>query len=217
MKAPDSNAMPLGEAYARICDLYDEAPGKQMLRRALIEYKIPSFGRRASHGSPNDKRGRIEDLPPQVWELAHVEWQEGRIHFALSQADDPRILSWQHYRPVTDTTDPVPVQGDVVYVEIEVSRKHFDKWASPETVPVQSSTRGKPGPKLLQLRDNEIRRRIEAGNYPGASGTNVPWDRFNDEIRDACDGWVDRRKGLKSSGFSDKTIARAVSRLAAKR
>jgi hypothetical protein len=213
MKPAHSNSMPLAEAYASVCDRFGETQGRQALLRALIEGEIPSFGRRASLGCPNDRRGRIEGLPAPVWGFASIEWQENSIRFALSGVDDPQVLSWQLYRPVTEATEPVSVQDDMIYVEIEVSRTNFEEWANPETDLARSRNRGKPGPKVPKRRDDESKRRIATGDYPGAPNKNVPWDRFADEIRDACAGWSDRHDRRTARGFSDRAIERAVSRL----
>lgn len=46
----------------------------------------------------------------------------------------------------------------------------------------------------------------------GAPGHSVTWERFNTAVRDAADGWVDRRNNEKKRGFSDRSIRRHVER-----
>jgi hypothetical protein len=54
-------------------------------------------------------------------------------------------------------------------------------------------------------RDDEIRRKLRAGELPGDKTT---WKQFGNEVRDRCRGW--KKKGVPARGFGDKSIQRAV-------
>jgi hypothetical protein len=56
--------------------------------------------------------------------------------------------------------------------------------------------------------DSVIRRMRDDHKFPGR---NVPWKKFNDEVRDKCNGWIAKDK--PAFGFSDKQIQRRVKRL----
>jgi hypothetical protein len=54
-----------------------------------------------------------------------------------------------------------------------------------------------------------VTKRLDAGDQPGST---VRWTEFCDAVRDECDGWKDRKKGLPKRGYSNKTIERIVKR-----
>jgi hypothetical protein len=65
-------------------------------------------------------------------------------------------------------------------------------------------------------RDNEsaltvaIKKRLSAGEEPGVT---MQWNQFCDAVRDAADGWVDRKRRKLKRGYSDKTIKRIVNQV----
>jgi hypothetical protein len=58
---------------------------------------------------------------------------------------------------------------------------------------------------ISSTRDDEIRRRLRAGEAPGK---NTPWKEFCDGVRDRCRGW--KKKGVPARRFGDKQIKRMV-------
>jgi hypothetical protein len=58
---------------------------------------------------------------------------------------------------------------------------------------------------ISSTRDDEIRRRLRAGERPGQ---NTPWKEFCGGVRERCRGW--KKKGVPTRGFGDKQIQRIV-------
>jgi hypothetical protein len=52
-----------------------------------------------------------------------------------------------------------------------------------------------------------VKQQLNAGALPGKT---VQWTTFCVAVRDDCNGWTDRAKGIPKRGYSDKTIQRIV-------
>jgi hypothetical protein len=211
MKSRESAWMSLSTAHAQVSQQFGEQQGVSGLQEALCSGKIPSQGRLAFPDGLDGKKSLFQ----KVWAFAIVKWGESRIRLNISEIDDEMILSWWWYfRPaMAKPLPPMSAGDDIVFAEVEIGRQDFAVWlASPTPLP-QRKSRGKSGPKVPGGRDEEIKKRISAGNYPGAPGVNIPHKTFCDEIRSACGGWANNRERRPARGYSDRAILRALSNL----
>jgi hypothetical protein len=85
-------------------------------------------------------------------------------------------------------TEPMGYAARPLYI----SKRDFGAWLHENNI-------------VSSTRDDEIRRRLRAGERPGK---NMPWKEFYIGVRDRCRGW--KKKGIPAKGFGDKQIQRIV-------
>jgi hypothetical protein len=96
--------------------------------------------------------------------------------------------------------------GERHYMEdVQIEQNHLEAWIEKYKArvvqPVPSVPKGRPGPKPIAKRDQEIRRRLDAGELPDGN------KRWAHEIRTAC------KAAEGARGYSDERIAKVTRRL----
>jgi hypothetical protein len=163
----------------------------------------------------------------RLWERVFAAIRDGKLDFGFPDEFEPAYGSLKHRIPIPRPWEPddvpeshietlcksalsaikncdaFPPWGQLWVRRMLVSAAAFDKALFPA-----HQTRGNESALVA-----EIEKRLSAGEIPGVT---VRWNKFCDAVRDATDGWIDRKKREAKRGYGEKTIQLVVRRVRVK-